>query len=193
MRLLSDITSLQQYGEIVGCRRANTVLQRFELAAQHGQWCAQLVRSVGDPLTSRMLGGVEPFGESVEDARKIAELVAPPCRQTRVESCFAEPARDRGEFGDRPAEVCGEQRGGDDAKCQTGQRDQQQRALLLHQERDRERVIRAFGFGEDEIADRFAVDIDRTTTLSIETKATSSGCATTPAITCWSRSSRPMR
>ncbi len=65
-----------QRGERRGRERAHAVLERFQLAAQDGQWRAQLVRNVGGQLAAHLLVGFERLGQPVEIAGQAADLVA---------------------------------------------------------------------------------------------------------------------
>jgi hypothetical protein len=85
------------FSERFARERPHAVLERHELAPQHGERRAQLVRHVGDEAPAQLLVALERLREAVEVLAEPAELVARADRDPRAVVAGGEPVRRRGD------------------------------------------------------------------------------------------------
>ena len=144
----------------LGRGRADAVLQRFHLRAQHGKRRAQFVRCIGHPLLAPALGVLQQGRDVVEGIGQFPQFVASADRQARSERALSQRPSTDDKLPDRPAEMsrqhCRRQR----TEQHADGGEQQQAFLLLQQKRDGQFAIRIVRRGNDEIPDGGAVDDD---------------------------------
>ena len=118
---------LVQHADGFATQRPNAVLQRLDVAAQHGQRCAQFVRDVGQPAPACAFQSLQAFGHAVDVAHHVTDLIAPtrqirPGRQAHRQFTLGQALGGVLHGGQRTGPAARQQRGGEQ-----GQRDQARR------------------------------------------------------------------